>query len=204
MTLEIIDCGQNSPEWYAARLGIPTASRFKDVIAKGQGLTRRKYLYTLAGERLTGEQAESYTNEAMERGHALEAEARERYAFQRDAEPQLVGFMRRKVGEHWIGASPDALLGEDGLLEIKTKLPHLHLEALESNRLPPEHVAQVQGQLWISGRQWCDFVSYWPRLPLFCIRVPRDDAYIDTLTVEVEAFNAELSAIVRKYQREAA
>ncbi len=204
MTLEIIDCGQNSPEWYAARLGIPTASRFKDVIAKGQGLTRRKYLYTLAGERLTGEPAESYSNEAMERGHALEAEARERYAFQRDAEPQLVGFMRRKVGEHWIGASPDALLGEDGLLEIKTKAPHLQLECLDGGRLPPDHVAQVQGQLWVSGRQYCDFVSYWPKLPLFCIRVPRDDAYIAALAVEVEAFNAELSAIVRKYQREAA
>ena len=204
MTLEIIDCGQNSPEWYAARLGIPTASRFKDILAKGQGITRKKYLYTLAGERLTGEQAESYTNEAMERGHALEAEARERYAFQRDAEPQLVGFMRRKVGEHWIGASPDALLGEEGLLEIKTKAPHLQLECLDGGRLPPEHVAQVQGQLWVSGRQWCDFVSYWPKLPLFVCRVERDDAYIAALAVEVEAFNAELRAIVRKYQREAA
>ena len=203
MTLEIIDCGQNSPEWYAARLGIPTASRFKDVIAKGQGLTRRKYLYTLAGERLTGEQAESYTNEAMERGHALEAEARERYAFQRDAEPQLVGFMRRKVGEHWIGASPDALLGEHGLLEIKTKAPHLQLECLDGGRLPPDHVAQVQGQLWVSGRQWCDFVSYWPKLPLFVVRVERDDAYIATLSVEVMAFCEELEALTNKYRRAA-
>ena len=203
MTLEIIDCGQNSPEWYAARLGIPTASRFKDVIAKGQGLTRRKYLYTLAGERLTGEPAESYSNEAMERGHALEAEARERYAFQRDAEPQLVGFMRRKVGEHWIGASPDALLGEDGLLEIKTKAPHLQLECLDGGRLPPDHVAQVQGQLWVSGRQWADFVSYWPKLPLFVIRVERDDAYIATLSAEVMAFCEELEALTNKYRRAA-
>lgn len=203
MTLEIIDCGQNSPEWYAARLGIPTASRFKDVIAKGQGLTRRKYLYTLAGERLTGEMAESFTTEAMERGHAMEAEARERYAFQRDAEPQLVGFMRRKVGEHWIGASPDALLGEHGLLEIKTKAPHLQLECLDGGRLPPEHVAQVQGQLWVSGRQWCDFVSYWPKLPLFVVRVERDDAYIATLSVEVMAFCEELEALTNKYRRAA-
>lgn len=203
MTLEIIDCGQNSPEWYAARLGIPTASRFKDVIAKGQGLTRRKYLYTLAGERLTGEPAESYTNEAMQRGHAMEAEARERYAFQRDAEPQTVGFMRRKVGEHWIGASPDALLGEDGLLEIKTKAPHLQLECLDGGRLPPEHVAQVQGQLWVSGRQWADFVSYWPKLPLFVIRVERDDAYIATLSAEVIAFCEELEVLTNKYRRSA-
>ncbi len=203
MTLEIIDCAQNSPEWYAARLGIPTASRFKDVLAKGQGLTRKKYLYTLAGERLTGEMAESYTNGDMERGHAMEAEARERYAFQRDAEPQLVGFMRRKVGEHWIGASPDALLGEDGLLEIKTKAPHLQLECLDGGRLPPEHVAQVQGQLWVSGRQWADFVSYWPKLPLFVVRVERDDAYIATLSAEVMAFCEELEALTNKYRRAA-
>ena len=201
--LQIFDCEQMSPEWFACRIGIPTASRFKDILAKGQGITRKKYLYTLAGERLTGEQAESYTNEAMERGHALEAEARERYAFQRDAEPQLVGFMRRKVGEHWIGASPDALLGEDGLLEIKTKAPHLQLECLDGGRMPPEHVAQVQGQLWVSGRQWADFVSYWPKLPLFVIRVERDDAYIATLSAEVMAFCEELEALTNKYRRAA-
>lgn len=198
--LQIFDCEQGSPEWFECRRGIPTASRFKDVLAKGQGLTRRKYLYTLAGEALTGEAAESFSNEHMERGHAMEDEARQQYAFQRDVDPERVGFMRRGG----VGCSPDSLIGVDGLLEIKTKLPHLHLEALESDRLPPEHVAQVQGQLWISGRQWCDFVSYWPKLPLFWIRVPRDDSYIATLAVEVEAFNAELAAIVRKYQREAA
>ncbi len=198
--LQIFDCEQGTPEWFECRRGIPTASRFKDLLAKGQGLTRRKYLYTLAGEVLTGEPAESFSNEHMERGHAMEEDARQQYAFQRDVEPERVGFMRRGDA----GCSPDSLIGEAGLLEIKTKLPHLHLEALESNRLPPEHVAQVQGQLWISGRQWCDFVSYWPKLPLFVIRVERDDPYIAALTVEVEQFNAELRAIVRKYQREAA
>lgn len=198
--LQVFDCEQGTPEWFECRRGIPTASRFKDVLAKGQGITRRKYLFTLAGEVLTGEPAESYTNEHMERGHAIEDEARQQYAFQADVEPERVGFLR--CGD--VGCSPDSLIGQDGLLEIKTKLPHLHLEALESNRLPPEHVAQVQGQLWISGRQWCDFVSYWPKLPLFRIRVPRDDAYIALLQAEVQAFNAELAAIVRKYQRMAA
>ena len=196
MTLEIIDCAQNSPEWYAARLGIPTASRFKDILAKGQGLTRKKYLYTLAGEILTGEPAESYTNDHMERGKEMEAEAREMYAFQTGNDPVRVGFMRR--GD--VGCSPDSLLGEDGLLEIKTKLPHLHLEALEGRRLPPEHVAQVQGQLWISGRAWCDFVSYWPKLPLFVCRVERDDAYIANLSAEVMAFCDELETIVNRYK----
>ena len=197
--LQIFDCEQGSPEWFACRLGIPTASRFKDVLAKGQGLTRKKYLYTLAGERLTGDPAESYTNEAMERGHAMEAQARDLYAFAHEVEPQLVGFMRRKVGEHWIGASPDALIGENGLLEIKTKAPHLQIECLEGARLPPEHVAQVQGQLLVSGRQWVDFVSYWPRLPLFCVRVERDDKYISELKQALDDFVGELCACVEKY-----
>ena len=194
--LQIFDCEQGSPEWFACRLGIPTASRFKDVLARGQGLTRKKYLYTLAGEILTGERAESYANDHMERGKEMEAEAREMYAFQTGRDPVQVGFMRR--GD--VGCSPDALIGDDGLLEIKTKLPALHLEVLERGTLPPEHVAQVQGQLLISGRAWCDFVSYWPKLPLFVCRVERDDAYIATLAAEVEAFNQELRAMVCKYQ----
>ena len=89
-----------------------------------------------------------------------------------------------------------------GLLEIKTKLPHLHLEVLEQDRLPPEHVAQVQGQLWVSGRDYWDFVSYWPKLPLFVKRVERDEAYIAGLAQAVADFNGELDAIVRKYQPE--
>lgn len=197
--LQIFDCDQGSTEWFACRLGIPTASRFKDVLAKGQGLTRKKYLYTLAGEILTGEPAESYTNDHMERGKQMEDEARERYAFQTGTDPVQVGFMRR--GD--VGCSPDALIGEDGLLEIKTKLPALHLEVLERGTLPPEHVAQVQGQLWISGRAWCDFVSYWPKLPLFVCRVERDDAYIATLSAEVMAFCEELEALTHKYRRAA-
>jgi hypothetical protein len=193
--LIILACEQNSPEWTAARRGIPTASRFADVLAKGQDITRRKYLYTLAGEILTGDCAEGYTNAHTERGHAMEDDARQMYAFLHDAEPQLVGFMRRGR----VGASPDSLLGSDGLLEIKSKLPHLQIECLERGTLPPEHVAQVQGQLMVSGRDWCDFVSYWPRIPLFHVRVARDDAYIATLAQAVADFLGELDALVAKY-----
>ncbi len=196
---QIFDCVQGEPAWFLAREGCVTASRFKDILAKGQGITRRKYLFRLAGERLGWESPETFKNDHTERGHKLEDDARQQYAFQRDVEPERIGFMRR--GD--VGCSPDSLIGVDGLLEIKTRLPELHMELLESPRLPPEHVAQIQGQLWVSGRQWVDFVSFWPRAPLFCIRVLRDDAYIAALTVEVEAFNAELSTIVRKYQREA-
>ena len=198
--LEIFNCEQGTPEWFEARRGIPTASRFADVLAKGQGITRRKYLLTLAGEAITGEVAESYSNAHMERGHVMEADARNLYSFAHDVEPELVGFMRRGRA----GASPDSLIGTDGLLEIKSKLPHLLLDVLDKDKLPPEHVAQVQGQLWVSGRDWCDFVAYWPKLPLFCIRVERDDAYISTLSQAVADFVGELDSYIERYGVQAA
>lgn len=199
--IEIFDCEQGSPEWFACRRGIPTASEFATVMAKGRGggdsITRRKYLLTLAAQIITGEVVQTWAgNEHTERGHAMEDEARQMYAFEREVDPVRVGFMRRGRS----GASPDSLIDKDGTLEIKSKLPHLQLEVLELNRLPPEHVAQVQGQLWVSGRAYCDFVSYWPKLPLFVKRVERDEEYIVALAQAVADFNGELEAIVRKYQ----
>lgn len=196
--IRIFDCEQNSPEWMECRLGIPTASGFSKVLAQGDGKTRRRYLLDLAAERLTGTIAESYSNGHMERGHAMEGDARNLYAFQRDSEPVRVGFIRRD--DVRAGASPDSLIADDGLLEIKTKLGALQLDVLEKRKLPSEHVAQVQGQMWVSGRAYCDFVSYWPKLPLFVIRVERDAAYIAKLAQAVADFNGELDAIVAKYR----
>jgi hypothetical protein len=193
--LQIFNCDQGSEEWHECRRGIVTASRFADVLAKGQGITRRKYLYTLAGEVLTGECADSFTNQHMERGHEMEADAINLYAFDRELDPIVVGFMRRGRA----GCSPDRIVGIDGMVEVKSKLPHLQLEVLERDDLPPEHKAQVQGQLWVSGRDWCDFVSYWPRLPLFVKRVERDEKYIATLAQAVADFVGELDALVAKY-----
>jgi hypothetical protein len=198
--LQVFDCEQGTPEWFAARLGIPTASNFAAVMAKGEGKTRRSYLLRLAGEAITGECAESFSTVHTERGHAMEAEARDLYAFAKDVEPQLVGFMRRGRA----GASPDALVGDKGMLEIKTKLPHLQLDVLDRAKMPSEHVAQVQGQLWISGNEWCDFVSYWPKLPLFCIRVERDEKYIATLSQAVADFVGELDVYIERYGMKAA
>jgi hypothetical protein len=196
MDLQIINCEQGSPEWFAARAGIPTASEFATVMAKGKGgadsKTRRTYMLKLIGERLTGQPMESFSNVHMERGKAMEDEARDLYAMVSGNDPQPVGFMRR--GE--AGASPDSLIDTDGLLEVKTKLPHLQIEVLLAKRLPPEHVAQVQGQLWISGRSWLDFVSYWPGLPLFTVRVQRDETYIATIKTEVDDFLGELAGVI--------
>lgn len=189
MPIQVFDCEQGTDEWYRCRLGIPTASEFRSIIAKGEGKMRRTYMMKLLGERFTGEPADNYTNGHMERGHAMEDEARRLYAFMQDVEPVRVGFIRNG----FVGCSPDSLIGDDGMLEIKTKLPHLQIEALIAGKLPSEHQAQVQGQMWVAERQWVDFVSYWPRLPLFVKRVERDEAYIATLAAEVEQFLAELT-----------
>lgn len=159
--------------------------------------TRKLYMRKLAGEILTGRPAESYTNIHMERGHEQEDEARKLYAFMTDAELQRVGFIRRGNA----GCSPDSLIGDMGGLEIKSALPHIQIERLEKNDLPPEHRAQVQGNIWIAGREWWDFVSYCPGLPLLVVRVHRDDGYIATLAGAVNEFNAELAELVERIRR---
>lgn len=196
MTVQIIDCEQNSPEWYEARRGIPTASEFAAIMSNGRGknesLTRRTYLNKLAGEIVTGELTEQATTFHMERGKIMEDEARKLYTFMTDSEPRRVGFIRN--GNK--GASPDSLIGHDGGLEIKTKLPHLQIDVLRRDELPDEHKAQVFGCMWVAEREWYDFVSYWPSLPLFKKRVHRDEKYIAEIAAAVNAFNEELAVVV--------
>lgn len=197
--LQIFNCAQNTPEWIEARRGVPTASRFDDVMKKGRGKqpskVRMRYLYELLDEIVSGEPTPEVSVAQFERGHAVEDEAADLYEFERDVELIRVGFMRRGRA----GCSPDRLIGTDGMIEIKSKLPYLHWEVIKSDVVPDEHVAQVQGQLWVSGRAWCDFVSYYPRRPLFVKRVERDDKYIETLAQAVADFVGELDALVAKY-----
>jgi hypothetical protein len=201
MELQIFNCEQGTPEWYAARAGIPTASEFDTVMAKGKGggesKTRRTYMLKLVGERLTKEPMWSYSNEHMERGKAMEDEARDLYQMIAEVECQQVGFLRRGDA----GCSPDSLVAADGMLEIKTKLPHLQLDCILYDELPAEHRAQCQGQLWIAQREWVDFVSYWPGLPLFAKRVFRDETYIERLAEAVRVFNAEMEETIAKVQQ---
>ncbi len=192
MSIEIIDCVQGETEWFAARMGIPTASEFSTVMAKGEGKTRRAYMLKLAGEILTGEPMESYTNANMERGKIMEDEARNLYSFIKNIEPQRVGFIRN--GNK--GCSPDSLIGANRGLEIKTALPHIQIDRLIKDELPAEHKAQVQGSMWVAERDSWDFVSYWPKLPLFIKPVARDNGYIANLSGEVDRFNDELQAVV--------
>jgi hypothetical protein len=194
--LEVFAHEQGSPEWFECRRGIPTASMFATVLAKGRdggdSKGRATYLHKLAGEVITGELAESFSNAHTERGHVHEPVARGLYGFINDVEPALVGFMRN--GRR--GASPDSLLGDRGILEIKSKLPHLHIEIMLRDRFPSDHRAQVQGQLWIAERDWCDLAVYWPGLPLLVYREHRDEEYLKTLAAAIDAFNEELDRIV--------
>ena len=196
--LDVLTCDQGSEEWHIARLGIPTASEFACLLAKGrsggESKTRRTYMHKLAGEIITGEPADRFSNAHMERGHEMEPDARRLYAFVTDADAEQVGFIRsgRK------GCSPDSLIGADGMLEIKTKLPHLMVECIAADQFPPEHKAQCQGALWIAEREWIDIAVYWPGFPLFTKRAHRDEPYIADLAAAVDQFNEDLDALVAK------
>jgi hypothetical protein len=189
---------QGTPEWFAIRAGLPTASEFECIVKRlksgGYSDTRRTYMLQLAGERLIGEPPEGFFSIYTERGKRLEPEARDLYAMLAEVEPEQVGF----VTNHGAGCSPDSLIGDDGMLEIKTKAPRDLIDAILKDEFHPAHVAQCQGALWVCEREWIDLLIYWPGLPPFPKRAYRDDAYIANLASEVAAFNAELAEIVEK------
>lgn len=203
MSIEIIDCEQNSEAWYQARAGIPTMSdadtyTMKGVGGKGESKTRQSLLYRKAGEIITGKPSESYSNHHMERGHLLEPEARDLYAFMVDQEPQLVGFVRN--GRR--GASPDALIGADGVLEIKTKMPERLIPVIESDKFPAEHNAQCQGILLVTEREWVDLACYWPGFDLVIRRAYRDEKFIKQLSDAIDKFNEDLDALVERIRKQ--
>lgn len=199
MTIQVFNCEQGTPEWRACRAGIPTASEYSTVMAKardgkGPSVTRRKYMLRLIAERMTGDVEESYESGDMKRGKAMEPEARALYAFTKGVEVQQIGFIRN--GE--TGCSPDGLINANGMVQIKTMKPELHIEALLAGVMPSEHKPQVQGELMVAEREWADFMSFWPKLPPLIVRVTRDEAYIRTLQAEVNVFNSELQELAQK------
>ena len=191
---------QGSPEWFAARLGKVTASRVADVIAKtksGPAATRANYAAQLICERLTGASEPGFTNAAMQWGNDQEPHAREAYEYQTGEFVDQVAFIAHpRIKDS--GASPDGLVGLDGMVEIKCPNTATHLETLTSGKPAGKYVTQMQWQMACTDRQWCDYVSYDPRLPeelkLFVVRVPRDDDMIAELEAEVIAFLVEIDA----------
>lgn len=190
---------QRTPEWYMDRCGKITASCFKDVMTKPRAKsaqwsdTALSYAYEVVGERLTGEPTPSFGSQATDWGIEHEPEARDLYSLLYGNECQEVGFqVHPELSD--VGASPDSLIGEDGVIEIKCPITSReHVRTLASREMPKEHLPQVQGVLWVTGRQWCDFISYHPKFPhvdikLCVIRIERDDKYIKELEERVRVF----------------
>lgn len=197
---------QRTDDWFAARLGKVTASRVSDVIAKtksGYSASRDNYMADLIVERLTNQKASSFSNAAMEWGTATEPAARAAYSAATGELVEEVGFINHPRIAN-AGCSPDGLVGDEGLCEFKCPATSTMLDTLLADKVPSKYIPQVQFQMAVTGRKWCDFVSFDPRLPdhlrLFVKRVERDDDYIKALEGEVTLFLSELEEKVTKLQ----
>ena len=194
--IEVFDFPQYSEEWWDARKGLVTASSAKVLTMKGRGggesETRKKLVIDTAAEIVSGRVAPSFSSHDMERGHEEEEENRNRYGYDNDVEPEIVGFIRngRK------GGSPDALIGSDGILECKSHKPTILIPMMQADMFPAEHVPQCQFLMWVCEREWCDLSAYSRGLPRFQKRIHRDEAYIKTLSDELNRFYEEVDEMV--------
>lgn len=204
---------QGSPEWHAMRCGKVTASKIADMLAKtktGWGASRANYKAQLVAERLTGVVADGYTNAAMEWGKEKEAEARSAYAFHINADVELVDFVAHPTIA-LSGASPDGRVGKEGLVEIKCPNTATHIEWLLGGTVPAKYELQMLWQMACDQRDWCDFVSYDPRMPdemrLFVRRLNRDIERLASVTDAVLHFLCEVdetvNSLVRLYRQDA-
>lgn len=191
--MRIIDCEQHSPDWYAARLGVPTASEFGSIITPKKGeyaAAAQTYIDRLIDETVRPTADRSWgSNRHTDRGNELEPEARDLYAFERDLVPRQVGFILTDDGR--MGCSPDSLIDPDGGLEVKCPDGPTHVRWLRAGGLPDEHKPQVHGCLIVTGRAWWDFLSYCPGYPPLLVRV-EPDAFTDRLRTHLDRFLGEL------------
>jgi putative phage-type endonuclease len=195
----IDDIKQGGEEWKRLRLGRVTASRVADLMAKtksGPSASRANYMAQLIAERLTDTVADTFTNAAMQHGTETEPEARDAYSFYQAALIDQVAFVQHPRIEH-AGCSPDGLVGTDGLVEIKCPQTATHLETLLGQAVPSKYVLQMQFQMACTGRKWCDFASYDPRMPenmrLFVKRLNRDDVVIKEIDDAIAVFLLEMA-----------
>jgi len=192
---------QRTEEWFRERMGKVTASRIADVMTRtksGYGASRKNYMTELLVERLTGEREESYINAAMQRGIDEEPIARTEYELDRGVLVDEVGFVQHPSIE-MSGASPDGLVGDDGMVEIKCPNTATHVETLIAKSVDRKYLLQMQWQMACTGRAWCDFVSFDSRMPaelaMVVIRVPRDEVMIEEIAREVTDFLADLATL---------
>lgn len=195
---------QGTPEWFAERLGKVTASRVSDVLAKiksGEAAARSNYRAELVAQRLTGYMEEGFTNAAMQHGNEYEKFARAQYEIKKDVMVDEIGFVSHPVIE-WAGASPDGLIGDDGLIEIKCPNTATHIDYMLAGKAPSKYIPQMVWQLACTGRKWCDFVSFDPRMPeemqLLIVRFDRNDEQIAETEAEVRKFLTEVESTISK------
>lgn len=209
--MKVMHCAQGSPEWFEARCGAVTSSRVADAIAilkrkEGEAAVRRNLRYQIVGERLTGLHADSYVSPAMEWGVENEPLARTAYELFTGEDVKLIGYVLHDSIEY-AGASPDGLVGTDGMIEAKCPNTITHLGYLVGDVVPDEYKPQMLWQMACTGRKWVDFVSFDPRLPekhqLFGRRFHRDEAEILRMESEVVKFLSEVDAMIAKLPRSA-
>lgn len=201
--MEIIE--QRTHAWLMQRVGHVTASRFKAVLAKvksGQPAQARKdYLMELVCERLTGQPTQRFVNAAMQWGTEQEPYARDAYVARTGRQVDEIGFVKHP--ELMVGVSPDGVVDLEGLIEIKCMSTANHVASM-MNGMDPDHMAQIQGQMWVTGYSWCDFVSFDPRMPegldLYIQRIHRDPAYIANLETEIRHFLVEVDTMTKALQ----
>lgn len=192
---------QGSQEWYELRAGIPTASEFHRIVTPGGKLSKQSagYMHHLLAELLLGRPIVQEETRWMMRGHDLEEEAVRAYEFQTDQKTEPGGFITDDAAV--IGASPDRLVGVDGLLEIKCPAEHTHVGYMTTREVEAEKLPQIQGQLLVTGRKWVDLMSYHPELPRVVVRVERDEKYISLLSIALFEFVAELRATLEQLDK---
>lgn len=195
--LRILEAEQGTQEWLDARLGRPSASQFYKLIttAGKPSASADDYISEMIAERITGESEPIYVNEWMQRGTELEPEARATYEFIHGVDVQEVGFILDDSGE--FGCSPDGLVGDDGGVEFKCPAPKNHIAWSRKGVCPSKHYAQVQGCLYITGREWWDFMSYHPDMKPFIVRVERNEEFIEKLAEQISLAVEEIKSEVR-------
>lgn len=205
--MQTLDAAQGSEEWFAARRGKVTASRVADVMARtktGWGASRANYAAQLIAERLTGVTVDGYRNAEMQWGSDMEPEARVAYEFMTGSRVMAVGFVPHPTIP-MAGASPDGLVGTEGLLEVKCPNTATHIDTLVGQSIAGKYELQMQWQMACTGRRWCDFVSYDPRMPdhlrLFVKRLRRDEKVCLELENGVRAFLAEIDGRLADLKR---
>lgn len=202
------DLKQGTDEWKKSRLGHVSASQLASVMAKGksgEAVVRKNYKMQLVAERMTMQIQPSYSNAAMEWGVQQEPFARMAYEVSHETFVDQTGFWKHS-DILWLGCSPDGLVDSDGLVEIKCPNTTTHIDNLLAKQVPSEYVKQVQGQLWVMGREWVDFISFDPRMPqhkqLMVVRAYRDDQLIAEMEKEVHKFLTEVEEIIEKLSKE--